>query len=64
MKEILDVKLYTIQEFADMLGVSKVSARNYTYKYNLKTQRIGKVLYITDRQIRNFLRNKEEGKLA
>ncbi len=63
MKEILDVKLYTMQEFADLLGVTKLTARNYTFKYNLATQTIGRKLYITDRQVRNFLRCKTEGKL-
>lgn len=62
--KVLDVILYSVSEFAELLGVTEATARRYIKKQNLSTQTIGGRLYLTDRQIRNFLRNKIEGKLC
>lgn len=62
--KVLDVILYSVSEFAELLGVTEATARRYIKKQNLSTQTIGGRLYLTDRQIRNFLRNKVEGKLC
>ena len=63
-KKLLDVILYSVPEFAELLGVVPATARRYIKLNNLPTQTIGGRLYLTDRQIRNFLRNKTEGKLS
>jgi len=62
--KVLDIIMYDIREFADLLGVTEGTARRYVKQHSLTTQKIGGKLYLTDRQIRNFLRNKTEGKLS
>lgn len=61
--KVLDVILYSLAEFSELLGVTEATARRYIKLNHLSTQTIGGRLYLTDRQIRNFLRNKVEGKL-
>lgn len=62
-RRVLDIILYSVPEFAKLLEVTPATARKYITKAGLTTQMIGKRVYLSDRQIRNFLRNKTEGKL-
>ena len=55
MKEIQGIKMYTIPETAEQLGVSIATIRNYLKKERLKGGRIGKPIYISEVEIKRFL---------
>ena len=56
MKEILGEKCYTAQEVADMLGVTKQTVFERNKNGSLKGTYIGRRLYVTETEIRAFLR--------
>jgi excisionase family DNA binding protein len=49
------LKLYTIPEAADALRVTPQTIRNYLKQGKLKGQRIGRPIFITESNIRDFL---------
>ena len=55
MKEIQGIKMYTIPETAEQLGVSVVTLRNYLKQGRIKGGRIGRPIYISEVEIKRFL---------
>jgi excisionase family DNA binding protein len=55
MKEILEVKLYNVPEAAALLEVSLQTVRKYIKKERLQGQRIGRVFFITEPNLKAFL---------
>lgn len=55
MKQILGVKLYTIEEVAEMLGVQTQTASKYISQERLKAQVIGGRKYISEENLKDFL---------
>lgn len=54
--EIEGIKFYTIPEVAEALRVTPQTVRNWIKGGRLKSQRIGKPIYITENNIKEFLK--------
>lgn len=55
MKEILNIKLYSTKETADMIGVTEITVRNYFKQGKMIGQKIGGDLYFSEGNIKDFL---------
>lgn len=49
------IKLFTVSEVAEAMGVTHQTVRKYIKTGKLKAQRVGKSLLITDKSIKAFL---------
>lgn len=58
-KVILDVKLYSLKEAADLLGVTYPTALKYSTEGRLKSTLIGGKRYVSEENLKAFL-NKSE----
>ena len=56
MKEILGMNMYTVEETAEMLGVSVDTVRRYSKQDKLSGQRIGRNHYFSENALRKFLK--------
>lgn len=59
-KVILDVKLYSLQEGADLLGVTRGTITNYIKKGRLLATTIGGRKYLSEENIKSFLQEAEQ----
>jgi len=55
MREIEGIKLYTVTETADTLGITPQTVRAYVKQGKLKGQRVGRPILITESSIKAFL---------
>lgn len=55
MKKVLDVKLYTYEEVAVMLGVQVQTVSTYVAKGRLNANLIGGRKYISEENLKEFL---------
>jgi excisionase family DNA binding protein len=55
--EIEGIKFYTIPETAQALNVTPQTVRAYIKQGRLKGQRIGRPILITERNLKEFLKN-------
>ncbi len=55
MREIEGIKLFTVTETADTLGITPQTVRAYIKQGKLKGQRIGRPILITENSIKQFL---------
>jgi len=55
MKEITGIKLYTVQETAQLLEVTAQTIRKYIKEGKLQARRIGRPLFIAEVSIKKFL---------
>jgi excisionase family DNA binding protein len=55
MKEILDIRYYTIKEIAEMLGITTISAYELVKKGDIKAKKICNKLWIPESEIVNFM---------
>ena len=53
---IQGIKFYTIPEAAAALKVTPQTIRNYINQGKIKSQRIGKPIYITEKNLMDFLK--------
>ena len=53
-KTIAGVKLYTIPEVAQVVGVTPQTIRRYIKKGRIKSNKIGRSIFITEKDLRNF----------
>jgi excisionase family DNA binding protein len=53
--EIMNVKLYTLEETAKILDTTELTVRTYLKKGKLKGQKIKKRWMISEENIKNFL---------
>lgn len=52
-----NLKLYTLQEVADVLRVSRQTIYNYVTAKRLKASKIGKEYRVTEEDLQDFLKN-------
>lgn len=55
MKEVLGVKLYTLQEVGELLGVQASTASKYIQEGKLKARTIGGTKYVSEENLKDFL---------
>ncbi len=55
MKEVLGVKLYSLQEVGELLGVQRQTASKYIQQGKLKARTIGGYKYVSEESIKDFL---------
>ena len=55
MKEVLGVKLYTLKEVGELLGVQQQTASKYVQQGNLKARVIGGAKYVSEENLKEFL---------
>ena len=60
VKQIGDIKLYSVKDLHDALGVDERTIRDWFNKGRLRGQKIGTEWHITEENLRKFL-NAEEG---
>lgn len=58
-KIILDVKLYNLQEAANLLGVTRASITKYISSGRLVATLIGGRKYVSEENLKSFLRTTE-----
>ena len=59
MKVVLGIKLYSVKEVAELLGVQPQSVQRYVNQGRLKAQVIGGSKYVSEENLKNFLLGKE-----
>ena len=52
-----ETKLYTLQEVADVLRVSRQTIYNYVTAKRLKASKIGKEYRVTEEDLQDFIKN-------
>lgn len=57
MKEVLGVKLYSIAEVGELLGVQRPTASKYIQQGKLKARTIGGHKYVSEENLKEFLHN-------
>ena len=55
MKEVLGVKLYTLKEVGELLGVQQQTASKYVQQGKLKARVIGGAKYVSEEILKEFL---------
>lgn len=60
VKQIGDIKLYSVKDLHDALGVNERTIRDWFNKGRLKGRKIGTEWHITDENLKRFL-NADEG---
>ena len=59
MKEILGVKLYTLRELGDLLGVGVTTVYRYIGTGRLEARKIGARKYVTEENLKRFLQSSD-----
>lgn len=57
MKVVLDVKLYTLKEVGELLGVQQQTASKYVQQGKLKARVIGGAKYVSEDNLKEFLQS-------
>ncbi len=60
MKVILGVKLYSIAEVGELLGVQRPTASKYIQQGKLKARTIGGHKYVSEENLKDFLHNSDQ----
>lgn len=55
MKEVLGVRLYTLKEVGELLGVQAQTASKYIQQGRLKARTIGGSKYVSEENLKEFL---------
>ena len=56
-KVILDIRMYTVAEVAQLLGVTHQTVRNYIKDAKITSKKIGTRHYVTEDNLKKFLEN-------
>lgn len=59
MKVVLGIKLYSLKEVGELLGVQTASVHKYVHQGRLKAQMIGGTKYVSEENLKDFLLNRE-----
>lgn len=59
MIEVVGVKLYSVEDVSQMMGVGKYSVYQYFSKKGLKSRKISGKRYVTEENLREFLMSDE-----
>jgi excisionase family DNA binding protein len=54
--EVAEVKLYSLKEAGEVLGVSYTTTKIYHSKGRIKGQRIGRSVFVSEEELQRFLR--------
>ena len=57
MKEVLGVKLYSVAEVGELLGVQRPTASKYIQQGKRKARTIGGHKYVSEENLKDFLHN-------
>ncbi len=57
--ERLGIKLYTMKEAAEVLGVSYTTIKNYHRSGKIKGRRIGRTVEVTEAELKRFIEGRE-----
>lgn len=60
MKVILGVKLYSVAEVGELLGVQRPTASKYIQEGKLKARTIGGRKYVSEENLKDFLHNSDQ----
>ena len=60
MKEVLGIKLYSVAEVGQMLGVQRPTASKYIQQGKLKARTIGGHKYVSEENLKDFLHNSDQ----
>jgi excisionase family DNA binding protein len=60
MKEVLGIKLYSVAEVGQMLGVQRPTASKYIQQGKLKARTIGGHKYVSEENLKEFLHNSDK----
>lgn len=60
MKEVLGIKLYTLEEVGLLLGVQRPTASKYIQQGRLRARTIGGHKYVSEENLRDFLLNTDQ----
>jgi len=52
--QIGDIKLYSLQELSEKLGVTKVTLRTYLKNGKMKGQKMGTTWYVSEESLREY----------
>ena len=63
MKEILGIKLYTLAEVGELLGVQRATASMYVQQGKLKARTIGGHKYVSEESLKDFLHGTDSANL-
>lgn len=55
MKEVLGVKLYTLKEVGELLGVQQQTVSKYIQQGKMKARVIGGAKYVSEENLKEFL---------
>ncbi len=55
MKVVLGIKLYTLREVGELLGVQQQTASKYVADGKIKARMIGGVKYVSEEGLKDFL---------
>lgn len=55
MKIVLDVKLYTLEEVAELLGLRVITISKYIQQGKIKAKKIGIRKYVTEESLKEYL---------
>lgn len=58
-KVLLGEKLYTIEEVAELMGVTPRTIQNWLMKERIQAQKIGRRWYFTEDNLKAFIQGKE-----
>jgi excisionase family DNA binding protein len=60
MKEVLGIRLYSVAEVGQMLGVQRPTASKYIQQGKLKARTIGGHKYVSEENLKDFLHNSDK----
>lgn len=60
MKEVLGVKLYTLAEIGELLGVQRPTVSKYINQGKIKARTIGGLKYVSEENLREFLQHTDK----
>ena len=60
MKQVLGVKLYSLAEVGELLGVQRPTASKYVQQGRLKARTIGGHKYVSEEDLKEFLYNTDK----
>ena len=57
MKEVLGVKLFSLAEVGELLGIQRPTVSKYVQQGKIKARTIGGYKYVTEENLKEFLNN-------
>lgn len=64
VKQIGDIKLYSVKDLHEAFGVNERTIRDWFNKGRVRGQKVGKEWYVTEENLKRFLSGEEGSKIA